>query len=260
MQADVNGISIHYELEGPEGAPIVTFSNSLSATLELWEFQMPALRGGYRVLRYDTRGHGKSSAPAGPYTMEMLTGDTVGLLDHLQIERTHFVGISMGGMIGQVLAVQHPQRLGKLVLCDTNSRVPPEAGPIWDERIRQAETEGMASLCEATLARWLSGEFRRNRPETTARIRNMIAGTQVSGYAGCCRAIAGFDIGDALPKVSVQTLIVVGEKDESAPVSAAETIRRQIEGSELFVVPGALHLPNVEAADRFNERLLHFLE
>ncbi|MCE5242709.1 MAG: 3-oxoadipate enol-lactonase [Syntrophobacteraceae bacterium] len=259
MLATVNDISIHYELEGPEGAPVITFSNSLAATLELWEFQVPVLRGAYRILRCDTRGHGRSSAPPGPYTMEMLAADVVGLLDFLHIERTHFVGISMGGMIGQVLAAHAPQRLEKLVLCDTNPRVPPEAGPVWDQRIRQAETEGMASLAGQTLERWLSEEYRRNHPETTARIREMIVCTPVSGYAGCGRAIAGFDAWDELPKISARTLVVVGEKDEGSPVSAAEAIHRRIARSELVVVPGALHLPIIERVESFNDALLRFL-
>src|SRR5512146_3039047 len=129
MKTHVNGVEINFALEGPAGAPVVTFSHSLATCLELWDRQAAALRGTFRILRVDTRGHGKSEAPAGPYTVEMFSSDVIGLLDHLRIERTHFAGISMGGMIGQVLALKHPERLNKLVLSSTTSRVPPESAP-----------------------------------------------------------------------------------------------------------------------------------
>lgn len=260
MRAQVNDVVINYELDGPEGAPVVTLSHSLASTLQAWDFQTLVLRGSNRVLRFDTRGHGSSSAPPGPYTMEMLSRDIVGLLDHLEIRQTHFVGISLGGMIGQILAARYPERIGKLVLCDTTCRTPPEAVPIWEDRIRTAENEGLAALAEATLERWLSEDFRRNRPETTRRIREMILNTPVSGYVGCCRAISGFDVLAELSGITAQTLIMVGERDETAPVSAAEAIRREIRSSELHVIPGALHLSNVEAAALFNRKLLRFLD
>jgi 3-oxoadipate enol-lactonase len=259
MQARVNDVVIHYEMEGPGDAPLVTLSHSLATTLELWDLQLPVLRGAYRILRFDTRGHGSSSAPPGPYTMEMLAADVIGLLDHLAIRRTHFVGISMGGMIGQVLACRYPDRLEKLVLCDTTGRVPPETAPIWEERIRTAETQGMKALAGQTLERWLSAEFRRDQPDITERIRKTILFTSVPGYVGCSRAISTFEVLDELLKVAAPTLIIAGEKDESTPVSAAEAIQRQIEGSELAVMSGAMHLSNIEAAGPFNRRLVSFL-
>ena len=259
MQARVNDVVIHYEIEGPGDAPMVTLSHSLAAALELWDLQLPVLRGGYRILRFDTRGHGSSSAPPGPYTIEMLAADVIGLLDHLAVRRTHFVGISMGGMIGQVLAGRYPDRLDKLVLCDTSCRVPPEMTPIWEERIRTAETEGMKALAEQTLERWLSKEFRVNQPEIAERIRKRILLTPVPGYVGCSRAISAFDFLGELSKVTAPTLVVTGEKDESAPVSAAEAIQKQIGGSELVIMPGALHLSNIEASDLFNRKLVSFL-
>ncbi len=259
MQVRVKDVLIHYELEGPADAPVITFSHSLAASLETWEPQMPALRDSYRVLRIDARGHGGSSIPPGPCTIEMLSEDVIGLLDHLGIPRTHFVGISMGGMIGQVLAIKHPQRLERLVLCDTNGRVPSETAPIWEERIRRARTEGMAAMAQETLDRWFSEEFQRDQPEMTERIRNTIIHTSVPGYVGCCGAISAFDVLAELSKVTAPTLVVVGERDLSSPVSAAEAIQQKIEGSELFVIPGALHLTTVEAADLFNRKLLGFL-
>ncbi len=259
MRARIRDVVINYEIEGPENAPMVTLGHSLAASLDLWESQVSALSGSYRVLRYDTRGHGNSSATPGAYTMEMLNEDLIGLLDYLNIHRTHFVGISMGGMIGQVFAINHPDRLAKLVLCDTTGSVPAKMGPVWDERIRVAETEGMEALADETLERWLSEEFRRKRPEVAGRIREMIIRTPVPGYVGCSRAISVFDVASGLSKISAPTLIMVGEKDLSAPVTAAETLNQHIHSSELFVIPGALHLSNVEGATLFNERLLRFL-
>jgi 3-oxoadipate enol-lactonase len=259
MQARVNDVVINYKIEGPGDAPFVTLSHSLATALELWDLQLPVLRGKYRILRFDTRGHGSSSAPPGPYTMEMLAADVIGLLDRLAIGRTHFLGISMGGMIGQVLACRYQDRLKKLVLCDTTGRVPPEMTPIWEERIRTAQTEGMKALSEQTLERWLSGEFRRNQPEITERMRKMIHLTPVSGYVGCSLAISNFDVSRELSKASTPTLIITGEKDETTPVGAAEAIQRQIEGSELVVIPGAMHLSNIEAPDFFNRKLVSFL-
>ncbi len=259
MRANIRDVVINYEIEGPQRAPVVTFSHSLAAALDLWEFQVSALSGSYRVLRYDTRGHGNSSATPGAYTMEILNEDLMGLLDHLNIRRTHFVGISMGGMIGQVFAINHPDRLAKLVLCDTTGSVPAEMGPVWEKRIRIAETKGMEAIADETLERWLSEDFRENKPEVAERIREIIIRTPVPGYAGCSRAISVFDVAAGLSKISAPTLIMVGEKDSSTPVTAAETMNQQIHGSELFVIPSALHLSNVEGATLFNERLLRFL-
>jgi 3-oxoadipate enol-lactonase len=259
MQARVNDAVIYFEIEGPENSPVVTFSHSLAATLDLWDFQAAALRESYRVLRFDIRGHGKSSIPPGPYSMEKLAADAAGLLDYLDIRRTHFVGISLGGMIGQVLALRFPLRVEKLVLCDTACRVPSEMLPVWRERIRMAETEGMSALAQETLERWLSEDFRRNRPGISERIKNMIVRTPVPGYVECSRCIGEFDISRELSKVTVPTLIMVGEMDLSTPVSAAEAIHEKIRNSELVVIPGALHLTNVETAAFFNDRLLDFL-
>jgi len=259
MEARVNDTVINFEIEGPEGAPVVTFSHSLATNLDMWELQVLALRDSYRALRFDTRGHGKSSITPGSYTMEGLTTDVVGLLDYLDIQRTHFVGLSMGGMIGQIMALLYPQRLQKLILCDTSSSVPSEAAPLWIERIRTAETKGMTALAQETLERWLSEDFRHDRPEISERVRHMIIQTPVPGYVGCSRAISEFDVSRELSKVTAPTLIMVGEKDPSTPVSAAEAIQQQIQGSELVVIPGALHLTNIEAPVIFNQRLLSYL-
>src|SRR5919108_1992078 len=190
MNVTVNGLNVHYTLEGPAAAPVVTLSHSLATDLSMWDPQMPALTARYRVLRYDTRGHGGTDAPAGPYTLETLAEDARGLLQALGIARTHFVGLSMGGMIGQLLALHYPQMLHSVVLCDTMSRVPTEAKPLWDERIHTAETRGMEPLVQPTLERWFTAPFRERRKDVMDKVAAMIRTTPVAGYAGCCQAIA----------------------------------------------------------------------
>jgi 3-oxoadipate enol-lactonase len=259
MLAHINGTEINFEIEGLESAPVVTFSHSLAATLDMWELQVVAMRDYFRVLRFDTRGHGKSSIPSDLCTMETLSDDVVGLLDYLDIQRTHFVGLSMGGMIGQVLALQYPHRLNKLVLCDTTGSVPAETAPIWAERIHTAETRGMSVLAQETLERWLSDGFRQSQPGISEGVRNMIVQTPVPGYVACCKAISHFNVLEKLSGVTLPTLIMVGEHDLGTPVSAAEAIHERVQDSKLIIVPGALHLTNIENATFFTEKLLGFL-
>ncbi|MGC9197010.1 MAG: alpha/beta fold hydrolase [Syntrophobacteraceae bacterium] len=260
MQADLNGVAIRYEMEGPRGAPFIVLSHSLASSLELWDLQLPVLLEKFRVLRFDTRGHGGSSNPPGAYSIEMLAADLIGLLDYLGIERTHFAGISMGAMIGQVFGCRYPDRLDRLVLCSSTCRSDPEVAPMWEERIRVAQTKGIEALAPEILKRWLSDHFRRDQPELTEKIREMILATSVTGYAGCSEAIRSFDICDELHNVQAPTLVIAGRMDESTPVSAAMAIQERIENCELAVMPGALHLCNIEAAESFNQALASFLE
>src|SRR5262245_40271139 len=165
MQMSVNGININYTLDGPVTGPVVMLSNSLASNLTMWDPQMPVLMSRYRVLRYDTRGHGGTEAPAGPYTLETQAEDARALLHTLGIPQVHFVGLSMGGMIGQMLGLECPELVQSLVLCDTMSRVPPEAKPLWEERIHTAHTQGMEPLVEPTVARWFTAPFRAQQTE-----------------------------------------------------------------------------------------------
>lgn len=260
MKARLGNVEVQYDLEGREGAPVVMCSHCLAANRELWMRQLPDLAKQYRVLRYDIRGHGGSSAPDEDYTMEQLAEDAVKLLDRLEIPSVHFMGISLGGMIGQVLGAEHPHRVKSLVLCDTACRVDPELKPVWKERVETARSEGMDALVQPTLERWLSDGFRREAPGITSQIEQMIRETPVAGFAGCCEAISGFDALDRLSRIAAPTLVMVGEDDPGTPVSEAETIARNISGSELAVIPDARHLSNVEAYRAFNERLLAFLQ
>jgi len=259
MNVTANGIRMYYALEGPAGAPVVTLSHSLAARLEMWEPQVKALAGRWRVLRYDTRGHGGSDAPAGPYTLDELAEDARALLGALGISTTHWVGLSMGGMIGQTLALKAPELFASLVLCDTTSRVPPEAKPQWEERIRTADTQGMEPLVEPTLGRWFTPPFRERQPEVVERVRAMIRGTKPAGYIGCCRAIAGLDLTDRVGAIKLPTLVIVGEEDPGTPVAAARVLHERIKGSELVVLKSASHLSNLEQPDLFSGALTDFL-
>jgi 3-oxoadipate enol-lactonase len=255
----VNGIDIAYRFDGAEGAPVVTLSNSLASDLGMWEAQVEALAPRHRVLRYDTRGHGRTSAPEGSYSMGMLVADLLGLWDSLGIERSAFCGLSLGGMIGQQLGIEHGRRLAGLVLCDTIARWPEGTSAIWDERIATAELRGMAPLVEGTIERWFTPPYRERRPPELERIAGMIANTPAAGFVGCARAIVGIDFLDRLPAISVPTLVIAGADDPATPVSAARDIHERIPGAELVVIDDAAHLANVEQPEAFNQALVGFL-
>jgi len=259
MNITVNGISVHYTLEGPASGPVITMSNSLASNLSMWEPQMPVLTSRYRVLRYDTRGHGGTEATAGPYSLDELSEDVRALLRALGITRTHFIGLSMGGMIGQIIAIKYPQMLQSLVLCDTMSRVPTEAKPMWDDRIHTAETGGMEPLVEPTLARWFTEPFRQKGSPVLDQVRTMIRSTPPRGYTGCCHAIAALNLTDHLKAIILPTLIIVGEDDSATPVAASHVIHEQIRGSELVILKSAAHLSNLEQPEAFNQALTAFL-
>lgn len=259
MKTHVNGITIHYRLDGPEGAPLLTMSHSLATHLGLWEPQVRVMGERFRLLRYDTRGHGGSDAPDGPYTLEGLASDIHALLLDLGVERTHFMGISMGGMIGQVMALSYPELLQSLVLCDTTSRVPPEASPVWEERIRSALREGMEPHVEPTIERWFTAPFRRERPDVVEPVREMIRATPPKGYAGCCAAIRELDVTDRLGGLDLPALILVGEDDPGTPVAESVAMHERIPRSRLAVLKSAAHLSNQEQPDAFNRQVMAFL-
>lgn len=259
-QVSVNGLQVNYLLEGPEDAPVVTFSHSLSANLSMWDAQAAALRERYRVLRYDTRGHGGTTATEGAYTLEQLAEDAAGLLRALDIDRTHFVGLSLGGMIGQTLALAHPELLHTLTLCDTSSGYGPEAREMWQQRIDAALKGGLEANVEPTIERWFSPGFVQRAPETIERVREMIRSTPVAGYVGCGHAISNLALTERIGAIKVPTLIIVGEDDPGTPVEMHRIINERIAGSELVVIPVARHLSNIEAADEFNAALVRFLD
>lgn len=260
MKIEANRISIHYELEGPAEGPVVTLSHSLAANLSMWDPQMSALLSRYRVLRYDMRGHGRTDVPEGPYSLDQLADDVRGLLLALGIKRTTFIGLSIGSMIGQVLALKYPELLHGLVLCEASSRSLPEMIPLWDERIRIAHTQGMEAHVETTIERWFTPPFRERNPRIVDPVRAMIRATPPRGYEGCIRAIQGLDVLDRIHAIRVPTLIIVGEEDPASPVANSRAIHDRIRGSELVILKSAAHLSNVEQPEAFNRAVIDFLE
>jgi 3-oxoadipate enol-lactonase len=257
MKIHANGIDIRYEICG--SGPVVTLSHSLASDLSMWDALTAALSGSFTVLRYDTRGHGATSAPAGDYTFDQLTGDVAALIDALKIETTHFVGLSMGGMIAQHFALRFPERLDRLVIASSSSRTPPEAGAIWDERIATARAEGMRAHVEATLGRWFTAPYRAAHPEVAARIGSIIESTPVDGYAGCGAAIRGLDLTDRLGAIRAPTLVICGADDPGTPPAANKAIADAIPGARLEVVSAASHLLCIEQAETFNALVADFL-
>ena len=259
MKITANGISMNYTLDGPASAPVVTLSHSLATDLSMWDPQMKALTARYRVLRYDTRGHGGTEAPAAAYTLDQLADDARALLQALGIAKTHWIGLSMGGMIGQALALKSPELFLSLSLCDTSSRIPAEAKPLWQERIKTAQTQGMEPLVEGTIARWFTAPFREQHKDVVDPVRTMIRRTPPQGYAGCCAAISALDLTDRLPAIKLPTLIVVGEEDQGTPVAASQAIQAKIAGSHLEILKSAAHLANMEQPEAFTKALTTFL-
>jgi len=257
MKIKANGIQIEYDIQGQ--GPWVVLSHSLACASAMWDEQAAALKGRYKVLRFDTRGHGGSDAPAEPYTLDLLADDLHGLLGKLGVANAHFVGLSMGGMIGMTYALKYPRAFKSLVLCDTSSRVPPEAKPIWEERIKIAAEQGMEALVDSTLKRWFTDPFLARRSSVVDRVAAMIRSTPVAGYVGCCHAIPQINITDKLSAIQSPVQIIVGDKDVGTPVAMSEAIHKAIPNSELVVIPDASHLSNLEQPEAFNSALVKFL-
>jgi 3-oxoadipate enol-lactonase len=258
MKLKANGIEINYEIEGD--GPVVTFSHSLACNLSMWDEQARALKGRYRVLRFDTRGHGQTSAPAAAYSLEQLADDLKGLLDGLSIAATHFVGLSMGGMIGQVFALRHPAMVQSLVLCDTTSRYPSAAAPVWEERIKAVGAKGMDPMVAPTLERWFTAPFRAHRQDLMDKVGAMIRSTPAPGYIGCCHAIPKINVTERLKEVRCPALVIVGEEDPGTPVEMAREIHAALPAAELAILSRASHLSNLEQPTEFNRVLGGFLD
>ena len=259
MQTQANGIVMNYELSGPEDAPVVVLSHSLGSNLSMWDFQLSALEPHYRVLRYDTRGHGGSQATPGAYSLDILGDDALALLDALGFEQVHWVGLSLGGMIGQNVVLRQPDRFLSLALCDTMAQIPAEAQSIWQERISIARNKGLEALADPTMERWFTAPYRAEDPAALKLIRQYFLSTSIDGYIGCSEAIRQLDYLDQLGAITISTLIIVGEQDTGTPVAAAQAMHERIEGSQLKIIPNAAHLSNVEQPEAFNRILLGFL-
>lgn len=252
-----NGIDIRYDIAGD--GPWLILLHSLATDLTLWDEQMPALTARFRVLRFDTRGHGGSSAPDVPYEFGMLTADVLGLMDALGVERAHFCGISMGGMIAQHVALAAPDRIDKLVLVSTTSAYPPEARALWAERIASVRRNGIEPLVAPTLERWFTPPYRAAHPEVMARIARLIRATPAAGYIGSGQAIAALDITGKLPALRCPTLVLAGAEDAGTPPAMGRLIADRIPGAGFESISSASHLCNIEQAAAFNHLLVAFL-
>jgi 3-oxoadipate enol-lactonase len=259
MKIKANGIQMNYQLSGRENAPVVVLSHSLASSLAMWDPQMVSLEPHYRVLRYDTRGHGGSDAPKGAYTLDQLGDDAISLLNSLNIDLFHWVGLSMGGMIGQCLALKHADRIRSLALCDTAAIIPEEAQAVWQERMDTARDKGMPALVQETLERWFTLPYLSQNSHGVELIRNHFLATPVTGYIGCSEAIRDINYLEHLSEIKIPTLIMVGEDDPGTPVAASEAMHERISGSRLVVIPSAAHLSNIEQAEVFSSALIEFL-
>lgn len=248
---------LHYVLEGPADAPVVVFINSLGADLSTWDAQVPALTQHFRVLRYDQLGHGASEVREGPYSMHMLGEDLVHLLDALQIERAHVVGISLGGMLAMWLAIHHPERVDHLVPMCTAPSFGAAAG--WYERANSARHHGLDEIADAAAGRWLTPSYAAAHPDVRRRLVEMVRSTPVEGYAGCCEAIAGTDLWDRIEQIAAPTLTIAGEFDAGSPPETLQRIADAIPGAHAIVIPDAAHLANIEQPDAVTSALLAFL-
>jgi 3-oxoadipate enol-lactonase len=261
MLLPLKGRKISYDIIGPESGPVVAFSHSLAADYGSWAEQVPALAAaGYRALRMDLRGHGGSTALPAPYTIDELADDVVTVLDALGVTRAHFVGLSIGGMIGQSLGLRHANRLLSLMLCDTQTQSPPEGFGRWAPRIEAANKAGsLEPIADETIGRWLTQEFRKNHPGRWQQIRDTIAGCTPLGYEGCARAIGNYNFTSRLGTVQTPTLVVCGTEDPSASPEATRRTASLFPNGAYNEFPGARHLPNVEQPDAFNRVLLDWL-
>lgn len=256
MQA--NGADIYYRFDGPADGPVLVLSNSLMSTHRMWYPQMDALTERYCVLRYDTRGHGASEITPGPYKIQLLAEDVVALLDALDLRKVHFVGLSMGGMIGQYLGANHADRLLSLALCDTASEMPPRE--MWNDRIATAEAEGLEGLVDSTLKRWFTVPFLARGTVDLEIVAAMIVETSREGYIACASAVRDMSQSSILSSITPPTIVIVGREDPACTLEASEIIHAQVAGSELVVIDDASHLSNIEKPQEFTDALLGFLD
>jgi 3-oxoadipate enol-lactonase len=252
----VNGTDLHVSIDGPDGAPWLVLSNSLGAALDMWEPQVAAFGRVFRVLRYDTRGHGQSAVPPGPYTIDQLGSDVIGLLDTLGIRRAHFCGLSMGGATGMWLAVHAAARIDRLVLCNTTPWLgPPEA---MDARIATIRREGMTALVDGIIQRWFTAEATTRHAATVQQIRQTLLKTPAGGYIGCCEALRDMDQRADLARVAAPTLVIAGSFDPAPTPAAVQEWASMIPNARFLELPAA-HLSNIGAAEQFTRHVLDFL-
>jgi 3-oxoadipate enol-lactonase len=254
--ADVPGGRLHYRFDGPDNAPVVLMSNSLGTDLGMWEPQMAALTARYRVLRYDSRGHGQSAVTPGPYDVAGLARDALALLDALALDRVMFCGLSLGGMVGQWLGANASPRISRLALCNTSAHM--DARDAYNARIDAVAKGGMEAVVDAVLARWYTPAFIARAPDAVANTRRMLLGTPAAGYIACCAAVRDMDQRASASRIGIPTLVIAGADDLATPPAAARFLAEKIAGAR-YVELAAAHLSNVEAQSDFTRALTEFL-
>ena len=262
MKIDLNEVGFRYEIDGKEGAPWIVFSNSLTTDLNMWDGEVEQLKDRYRILRYDTRGHGQTDAAPGPYSLDMLVGDVIALMDAVGVDKAHYVGLSLGGMTGLGVAIAHGDRLLSLTACDARCWAPPEWAALWIDRMAIAREKGMEALVEPTVARWFTDGFQ-DRPENAGAlddIRRMIRGTSVEGYTGCGQALQKLDFRAGKASISVPALFMTGASDGSTPPEASREMQKLVPGSKCVIVDPASHISNIENPEQFDAALLAHID
>jgi 3-oxoadipate enol-lactonase len=253
---DADGCPINVRVEGRQSGPTLMLSNSLGCTLQMWEPQMKALTQLFRVIRYDRRGHGKSGVSPGPYSMERFGRDVLAILDDLNIEKVHWCGLSMGGMVGQWLGANAPDRLDKMVLANTACYY---ADPTnWLNRIKAVNEGGIAAIADTVIATWLSADFREREPQASMEMKAMLLASPVQGYLACCEALSRLDQRELLPRIKSPTLVIAGRYDQATPIAAGELIRSRIPRASMTILDAA-HISNVEQPHAFTEAVVGFL-
>jgi 3-oxoadipate enol-lactonase len=256
-QARNGDTTISYEVEGPHDAPVLLLINSIASTRELWARQVPGFAGRYRVIRYDARGHGRSSAPPGEYTLEQLGRDALAVLDDARADAAHVCGISLGGITAQWLGIHAPARVRSLVLANTGARI--GTAESWNERIALVRAKGMSAVADMTIPRWFSAEFQERDPETVHTFRTMIQSCPAEGYIGCCAALRDADLREAISRIAAPTLVIASSDDPATPADGLAFIRDRVPGARMVTVDSR-HLSNIECAEAFTAAVLDFLE
>ncbi|HTV30278.1 MAG TPA: 3-oxoadipate enol-lactonase [Xanthobacteraceae bacterium] len=251
-----DGCTIHAEVEGPERAPVLMLSNSLGTNLHMWDEQVAPLTRHFRLVRYDRRGHGRSGVPKGPYTMERLGRDVIGVLDALGIQKINWCGLSMGGMVGMWLGANAANRVEKLILSNTAAYFPDKT--VWDGRIKLVRDKGLEGIVDANMARWFTKAFRDRSPDAMAKMRDMFLATKVEGYVGCGEAIRDMDHRPLLSKIAAPTLVIAGKHDPATTLEAGEFIKEHVPGAQIAVLDAA-HISNLEQPQVYADTVLGFL-
>jgi 3-oxoadipate enol-lactonase len=257
MKIKANGININYQVDGPEGAPWIVFSNSLATSMAMWDEQAAALKDKYRVLRYDQRGHGATDAPSGRYAFDTLLADALALLDALSVKKGSFAGLSMGGATALGLAERHPEHFERIIVCDSPCQSTPQSSQQWEERIAIAQKDGLEPLVEPTIARWFPPETVAKNSPHLDKVRAMIRATPVNGFIGCAAALAAHDYASAIATVKCPVLFMTGEKDGAT--ASMRKLGEKLPGSKFVELAGAGHISNMDRPAEFTKAIRDFM-